>query len=70
MVEQRSGSNDAYGQGKKAPMKFRDFISHLQKGDSNLYMSTQEVRVAGTSCLMFTLVLCSSRNGAYAADST
>jgi hypothetical protein len=46
MVERRSGSSDAYGQGKKAPMKFRDFISPLQKGDSNLYMSTQEVRVA------------------------
>lgn len=45
-VEHRSGSNDAYGQGRKAPMKLRDFISHLQKGDSNLYMSTQEVRKA------------------------
>jgi hypothetical protein len=43
MVEHRSGSSDAYGQGRKAPMALKDLLTHLQKGDSNLYMSTQEV---------------------------
>jgi hypothetical protein len=67
MVERRSGSNDAYGQGKKAPMRFRHFISHLQKGDSNLYMSTQEVRVAGTTRQMIRLGFTSSSVSACAA---
>lgn len=48
MVEQRSGSSDAYGQGRKVPMALRDFISHMQRGDSNLYLSTQEVRMGGS----------------------
>lgn len=43
MVEHRRDSSDAYGQGKKVPMQLRELIAHLQKGDSNLYMSTQEV---------------------------
>jgi len=43
MVEHRSGSSDAYGQGRKTPMTLRDLISHMQHGDSNLYLSTQEV---------------------------
>ncbi len=47
MVEHRSGSTDAYGQGKKVPMALREFIARMQKGDSNLYLSTQEVRSLG-----------------------
>lgn len=43
MVEHRSGSSDAYGQGRKGPMALKDLITHLQRGNSDLYMSTQEV---------------------------
>lgn len=52
MIEHRSGSSDAYGQGKKAPMPLRDFIARMQKGDSNLYLSTQEVRALGPRARM------------------
>lgn len=62
MVEHRSGSSDAYGQGKKAPMALRDFIARMQKGDSNLYMSTQEVRSWRHKCVWGALggVLCAN----------
>jgi hypothetical protein len=62
MVEHRSGSSDAYGQGKKVPMALRDFIARMQKGDSNLYMSTQEVRSWRHKCVLGALggVLCAN----------
>lgn len=44
LVEQRGNSKEPYGQGKKAPMRFGQLIEELQKGNSGLYMSTQEVR--------------------------
>jgi hypothetical protein len=48
MVEQRSSASDSYGQGRRVPMRLRDFISRMQAGDGgNLYLSTQQVRACG-----------------------
>lgn len=43
-VEHRTNNQGTYGQGRKSPMQFADFLKALQRGDSSLYMSTQEVR--------------------------
>ena len=48
-VEFRNSNGESFGQGKKVPMSFKDFLQHMDKGDQLLYMSTQEVGPTRTS---------------------
>ena len=43
-VEQRSGSKDSFGKGRKVNMAFGQLVQQLQDGNDSLYMTTQEVR--------------------------
>ncbi len=43
MVEKRSSDQDTYGQGNEIPMTFGEFLDLTEKGDTNHYLTTQDV---------------------------
>ncbi|GBF92068.1 hypothetical protein Rsub_04415 [Raphidocelis subcapitata] len=47
LVEVREGARGTYGLGRKAPMRFGDFVRRAAGGDGGLYLSTQQARFAG-----------------------
>ncbi|GAX76316.1 hypothetical protein CEUSTIGMA_g3762.t1 [Chlamydomonas eustigma] len=42
-VEKRNSPDESFGKGTKIPMKFREFLKYMSKGDDTLYLSTQDV---------------------------
>jgi hypothetical protein len=46
-VEFRSGAGEGYGKGRKREMRFGELVDRLAAGDSDLYLTTQEVGAPG-----------------------
>jgi hypothetical protein len=47
-VEKRDGPGDRFGQGKEVIMSFGEFLTELEKGNENLYLTTQVgIKAAG-----------------------
>lgn len=47
-VEKRDGPGDRFGQGKEVVMSFGEFLTELEKGNENLYLTTQVgIKAAG-----------------------
>jgi hypothetical protein len=44
LVEVREGARGAYGLGRKAPMRFAEFVRRVVGGDAGLYLSAQQVK--------------------------
>lgn len=43
MVEKRASTEDSFGRGNEVPMSFSQFLDLLDEGDSNHYLTTQDV---------------------------
>lgn len=44
LVEVRGGAGEAYGKGVKKRMTFGAFVRAMAAGDTNLYLTAQQVR--------------------------
>ena len=46
-MEKRKAS-ESFGKGQKVKMSFRQFVEQLEAGNEDLYLTTQEVRLASS----------------------
>ncbi|GFR44988.1 hypothetical protein Agub_g6296, partial [Astrephomene gubernaculifera] len=46
LVEVRGGPGEGYGRGVKRPMRFAQFVRRVAAGDTNLYLTAQQVSIA------------------------